>query len=175
MEAILERYERCSYAEKILTAPGNETPGSWTLESSKLMAKIEVLEKNMRHYAGEGLESLNLKELHSVEQQIDTALKRIRTKKNQLMHESISQLHKKEKALQDQRNTLYKKLNEKEANTDLQPPHMPAPDPIHHSLPIGGDPFLETDVREEGYAGDHHITATSLPPWMLQHVHHLIK
>nr|KAJ0212603.1 hypothetical protein LSAT_V11C400223420 [Lactuca sativa] len=103
--------------------------GSWTLESSKLMAKIEVLEKNMRHYAGEGLESLNLKELHSVEQQIDTALKRIRTKKNQLMHESISQLHKKEKALQDQRNTLYKKLNEKEANTDLQPPHIQAPDP----------------------------------------------
>ncbi|KAL7602997.1 truncated transcription factor CAULIFLOWER A [Lactuca sativa] len=172
MEAILERYERCSYAEKLLTTtPGNETPGSWTLESSKLMAKIEVLEKNMRHYAGEGLESLNLKELHSVEQQIDTALKRIRTKKNQLMHESISQLHKKEKALQDQRNTLYKKLNEKEANTDLQPPHIQAPDPVHHSLPIGVDPFLETDVREEGYGGDHRISATSLPPWMLQHVH----
>lgn len=39
-----------------------------------------------RHYAGEGLESLNLKELHSVEQQIDTALKRIRTKKVKPFH-----------------------------------------------------------------------------------------
>ncbi|CAI9285094.1 unnamed protein product [Lactuca saligna] len=48
METILERYERYSYAEKLLTAPETETQASWTLESSKLKAKIEVLEKNIR-------------------------------------------------------------------------------------------------------------------------------
>ncbi|KAJ0818549.1 putative transcription factor, K-box [Helianthus annuus] len=44
---------------------------------------------------GEDLDSLSLKELHSYEQQIDSALKHIRLKKNQLMLESISQLQKK--------------------------------------------------------------------------------
>nr|GEX03659.1 truncated transcription factor CAULIFLOWER A-like [Tanacetum cinerariifolium] len=97
MEAILERYERYSYAEKLLTAPETETQGSWTLESSKLRAKIEVLEKNIKHYVGEDLEPLSLRELQSVEQQLETALKRIRTRKNQVMHESISDLHKKNK------------------------------------------------------------------------------
>lgn len=34
-----------------------------------------------RHYVGEDLEQLNLRELQNVEQQLETALKRIRTKK----------------------------------------------------------------------------------------------
>ncbi|KAD0968776.1 hypothetical protein E3N88_43477 [Mikania micrantha] len=110
MESILERYERYSYAEKLLIAPEAETLASWTLESSKLKAKIEVLEKNIRHYAGEELDQLNLRDLQNVEQQIETALKRIRTKKNQAMHESISELHKKEKALQERNNSLSKKV-----------------------------------------------------------------
>ncbi|KAI3500634.1 hypothetical protein L1887_36458 [Cichorium endivia] len=156
MEAILERYEQCSYAERLPNAPDTETLASWTLESSKLMAKIEVLEKNIKHYVGEGLESLNLRELQNVEQHIDTALKRIRTKKNQVMHESISQLHK--------------KLNEKEETTDPQPSQPQAPDPID-SLTIGGDQFLESDARGDGYGGAHQMSATQLPPWMLQHVH----
>ncbi|KAJ0732309.1 putative transcription factor, K-box [Helianthus annuus] len=81
MDTILERYERYAYAEKMLTAPETETQASWTLESSKLKAKIEVLERNIRHYVGEDLEQLNLRELQYVEQQLETALKRIRTKK----------------------------------------------------------------------------------------------
>ncbi|MFS8031805.1 putative transcription factor, K-box [Helianthus anomalus] len=64
-----------------------------------------------QHYGGEDLEPLNLRELQSVEQQLDTALKRIRTRKNQVMHESISELHKKERALQEQNNALSKKVS----------------------------------------------------------------
>nr|GMC59493.1 FRUITFUL-like protein [Ipomoea batatas] len=44
---------------------------------------------------GDDLEPLGLRELQSLEQQLDTGLKRIRTRKNQLMHESISELQKK--------------------------------------------------------------------------------
>lgn len=170
MEAILERYQRCSYADKLPNAPHTQTPGSWTLESSKPMEKIEVLEKNIKHYVAEGLDSLNHRELHSVEQNIDTALKRIRARKNQLMHESISKLHKKEKAMQEQMNTLYKKLNHKEGTTEPQPPQTQALDPIE-SLASRGDQFLESDVMEDGYGGAQHMSATSLPPWMLQHKH----
>ncbi|KAI7725337.1 hypothetical protein M8C21_029685 [Ambrosia artemisiifolia] len=50
----------------------------------------------LRHYMGEDLESLSLKEIQNLEQQLDTGLKNIRAKKNQLLHESISELQKKE-------------------------------------------------------------------------------
>ncbi|KAI3503216.1 hypothetical protein L1887_31654 [Cichorium endivia] len=185
MEAILERYERYSYAEKLLTAPETETQGSWTLESSKLKAKIEVLEKNIRHYVGEDLEPLNLRELQSVEQQLETALKRIRTRKNQVMHESISQLHKKERVLQEQNNALSKKLKENEKNNDhenvrcllpLPQPQLPLPlslPPPPQTQPsllgpftIGSGSFQGAAIREDNSAQAH----TMMPPWLLRHM-----
>ncbi|GJZ10733.1 truncated transcription factor CAULIFLOWER A-like protein [Tanacetum coccineum] len=54
---------------------------SCTLESSKLRAKIEVLERNVRHYGGEDLEPLSLRDLQNVEQQLETALKKLIKKK----------------------------------------------------------------------------------------------
>ncbi|GAB2216492.1 hypothetical protein Droror1_Dr00024266, partial [Drosera rotundifolia] len=68
---------------------------SWSMEYPKLVAKLEVLQKSLRHYVGEEINSLNLRELQRIEQQVDTALKRVRNRKNQLLHESISELQKK--------------------------------------------------------------------------------
>ncbi|KAI3704715.1 hypothetical protein L1987_74942 [Smallanthus sonchifolius] len=171
MDAILERYERYSYAEQLLTAPESETQASWSLESTKLKARIEVLEKNIRHYVGEDLEQLNLRELQNVEQQLDTALKRIRTKKNQVMHESISELHKKEKALRDTNNSLSKKLKENEKNSE-QPCSMPQlPQP--HSVPsfaTTSGPFMGAAMREEGLAQTHPVSTTMMPLWMIRHI-----
>ncbi|GKD88707.1 truncated transcription factor CAULIFLOWER A-like protein, partial [Tanacetum coccineum] len=55
---------------------------SWTLESSKLRVKTEVLERNIQHYGGEDQEPLSPRDLQNVEQQLETTLKRIRTKKS---------------------------------------------------------------------------------------------
>lgn len=190
METILERYERYSYAEKLLTAPETETQASWTLESSKLKAKIEVLEKNIRHYVGEELDELNLRELQNVEQQLETALKRLRTKKNQVMHESISELHKKEKALQERNNSLSKKLKENDDNMishDQQKssihdqfPLQPQPQPnnnnnsVHPSFATTSGPFIGAAMREEEGLVAHH-PATMIPLWMLPHLNNNIN
>ncbi|KAL3575146.1 hypothetical protein D5086_023247, partial [Populus alba] len=115
MERILERYERYSYAERQLLANDDpENHGSWTLEYAKLKARVDVLQRNQRHFMGEDLDSLNIKELQNLEHQIDSALKHVRSRKNQLMYESISELQKKDKALQEQNNMLAKKVKEKE-------------------------------------------------------------
>ncbi|GAB4829022.1 Agamous-like MADS-box protein ap1 [Ancistrocladus abbreviatus] len=95
MEKILERYERYSYAERQHGSNDTESQGNWTFDYAKLKAKIELLQRNHRHYLGQDLDSLNLKELQSLEQQLDIALKHVRSRKNQLMHESISELQKK--------------------------------------------------------------------------------
>ncbi|XP_071695964.1 agamous-like MADS-box protein FUL-L [Rutidosis leptorrhynchoides] len=181
MDAILERYERYSYAEKLLTTPETETQGSWTLEASKLRAKIEVLEKNIRHYVGEDLGPLNLRELQSVEQQLETALKRIRTKKNQAMHESISKLHKKERSLQEQNSALSKKLKVNEKNKEqlnsglLLPQPPPTQPPCLASLAMGsncssGQFHGRAIIRENGSIQAHSISDGMMPPWLLHHI-----
>uniref|UniRef100_A0A5B7BKX6 Putative transcription factor CAULIFLOWER A n=1 Tax=Davidia involucrata TaxID=16924 RepID=A0A5B7BKX6_DAVIN len=114
MEKILERYDRYSYAERQLAANDHELLQNLPLEYAKLKAKIELLQRNQRHYMGEDLGSLSLKELQNLEQQLDTSLKQIRSRKNQLMFESISELQKKEKAIQEQNKMLAKKIKEKE-------------------------------------------------------------
>ncbi|KAE8673247.1 Floral homeotic protein APETALA 1 [Hibiscus syriacus] len=77
MERILERYERYSYAEGQLVASESDPQGNWSMDYNRLKAKVELLQRNHRHYMGEELDSLSLKELQNLEQQLDTALKLI--------------------------------------------------------------------------------------------------
>ncbi|KAF3647925.1 Floral homeotic protein APETALA 1 C [Capsicum annuum] len=101
MESILERYENYSYAERKLNGNDTETyKENWTLECPKLMARVELLQRNIRHFMGEELDAFNLREFQCLEQQLDTALKRIRTRK--------------EKELQERNNLISKKIKEKQ-------------------------------------------------------------
>ncbi|XP_009608614.1 agamous-like MADS-box protein FUL-L isoform X2 [Nicotiana tabacum] len=183
MENILERYESYSYAERKLNANDSDPMENWTLEYPKLMSRIELIQRNIRHYTGQDLDPLSLRELQSLEQQIDTALKRIRSRKNQLMHESISELQKKEKALQEQNNSMTKKLKDKEKmqSGQTQPnsgqnsatfmlPQQPPPQ--SHQLPnltIGG-PFEATRVRNTDGGQARYGSNSLVPPWMIRHV-----
>ncbi|KAK8480623.1 hypothetical protein V6N13_099818 [Hibiscus sabdariffa] len=120
MEKILERYERYSYAERQLVASESDPQGNWSIDYHRLKAKVELLQRNHRHYMGEELDSLSLKELQNLEQQLDTALKLIRSRKNQLMYESISELQRKEKAIQEQNAMLAKQIKEREKTVAQQ-------------------------------------------------------
>ncbi|RDX58259.1 hypothetical protein CR513_62435 [Mucuna pruriens] len=84
MERILERYERYSYAERQLVANDQESNENWVIEHEKLKARMEVLQPNQRNFMGEELDSLNLKGLQNLEQQLDSALKHIRSRKVKL-------------------------------------------------------------------------------------------
>ncbi|KAE8668995.1 Floral homeotic protein APETALA 1 [Hibiscus syriacus] len=155
MEKILERYERYSYAERQL--------GNWSMEYNRLKAKVELLQKNHRNYMGEDLDSLSLKELQNLEQQLDTAIKHIRSRKNQLICESISELQRKEKAIQEQNAMLAKQIKEREKAVAQQSqwgqkehglntssfllPQPPPPPPPHPCLNIGTYQEEATEVR----------------------------
>ncbi|KAK6913399.1 Transcription factor, K-box [Dillenia turbinata] len=181
MERTLERYERYSYVEGRLAATNSETlPGNWSLEYPMLVSKIEVLQRNHRHFLGNDLDPLSLRELQHLEQQLDTALKRIRTRKNQLMHESIVELQKKEKALQEQNNVLLKKLKENEKTLaeraqweqNLGQNAAPLMLPPQTLLPLTIGPYQgrEAIVEEEGEQA-RPANNTLMPPWMLRHLH----
>jgi MADS-box transcription factor len=187
MERILERYERYSYAERQLVATDLESQGSWTLEHAKLKVRLEVLQKNQRHFMGEDLDTLSLKELQNLEHQLETALKHIRSKKNQLMFESISELQKKDKALQEQNNLLAKKIKQKEKeekereekeqaqqaqleqeNTDLNSTSVLS-HPLH-SLNICGTYQATTGIGEIDETPLENQNNTAIPAWMVRHI-----
>ncbi|KAK4367629.1 hypothetical protein RND71_011421 [Anisodus tanguticus] len=179
MESILERY---SYAERKLNANDSDPKENWTVEYQKLMSRIELLQRNIRHYMGQDLDPLSLRELQSLEQQIDTSLKRIRSRKNQLMHESISELQKKEKALQEQNNLISKKT---QSGQQAQPNScqnsatfhvLPQPPSHSHQLPnltIGGAFEGTRGMNTDGSGQLAHPAGSNnslMPPWMLRHV-----
>lgn len=177
MERILERYERYSYAERQLGGAEIESQGCWSLEHAKLKARIEVLQRNQRHCMGEDLDNLSLRELQNLEHQLDTALKHIRSRKNQLMFESIAELQKKDKALQEQNNVLAKKVKEKEKEQaqqpqweqqnrhDLNSSSLVRSQPIH-SLSISETYHRGGDNEAEGTQSSQ--TNAVMHPWMLR-------
>ncbi|KAK1384197.1 FRUITFULL 2 MADS-box transcription factor [Heracleum sosnowskyi] len=179
MERILERYDRYSTAERQLVATDTISQGSWTLEHAKLKARIEVLQRNQKHYMGEDLDTLSLKELQNLEGQLDSALKNLRSRKNQIMFESISQLQKRDKVLQEQNNQLSKKVKNKEKEVaQLSTPEQQNQESSSSVLPKPLQPFNITRCSEmqqgRGNVGDieetsqqQNQTNTTMPAWML--------
>ncbi|XP_057441704.1 truncated transcription factor CAULIFLOWER A [Lotus japonicus] len=180
MERILERYERYSYAERKIAANDPPQNENWTLEHAKLKARFEVLQRNQRNFMGEELDGLSIKELQNLEHQLDSALKHIRSRKNQLMHESISELNKKDKALQEQNNLLSKKIKEKEKVAAQQAQLERHSDDIDHltssvlvplqleTLNIGGSLQGTSDGRDNEATTTQTQANSLLPPWMLR-------
>lgn len=177
MESILERYERYSYAEREMNTNDSDLKENWNVEYPKLMSRIELLQRNIRHYMGQDLDPLSLRELQSLELQIDTSLKRIRSRKNQLMHESISELQKKEKALHEQNNLITKKLKEKEKTQPNSAAIFHAPPPHSHQLPnlsiggvFGGTRGMNIDGSDQAEYPGSNNNSSLMPPWMLRHI-----
>ncbi|KAK2454770.1 transcription factor CAULIFLOWER A [Trifolium repens] len=79
-------------------------------DSKEEKAKLQM------NFVGNDLDPLSVKELQSLEQQLDTSLKRIRTRKNQVMNQSISELHKREQ------NSKLAKTKEKEKTVNEHHP-----------------------------------------------------
>lgn len=129
---------------------------------------------------GEDLESLNLKELQQLEQQLESSLKHIRARKNQLMHESISELQKKERSLQEENKILQKELIEKQKTHTQQAQWeqtQPQTSSSSSSFMMGeatpatncSNPPAAASDRAEDATGQP-SARTVLPPWMVSHI-----
>ncbi|WCJ35811.1 Floral homeotic protein APETALA 1 [Euphorbia peplus] len=178
MERILERYERYSYAERQLHATDTETNGSWTLEHAKLKARMEVLQKNQKHYMGEDLDCLTLKELQSLEQQIDSALKHIRSRKNQLLYEQLTDMQKRDKLMEEANKQLHRQVKEKEkelAERQTEREQQNHSADSSSSLPIPAPNTSSAYPERENGGEDERIGVQQrgnvlLPAWMLPHL-----
>ncbi|KAL1566396.1 agamous-like MADS-box protein AGL8 [Salvia divinorum] len=173
MERILDRHRRSSSVEG-QKAPDLQSPGSWNVELGKLKTRLEVLQKNHSNLSGDDLECLSMKEVQNLEHQLDASLKKLRSRKNHLMNESISMLQKKDKAMQEQNNLLSKKMKEKAMEST--PPcevrnHNTSTLCLDLEQPLGS---LNTSEENEGHVGQSEPCndngETAAPPWMLHHI-----
>ncbi|KAI5007795.1 hypothetical protein ZWY2020_008843 [Hordeum vulgare] len=144
MDVILERYQRYSFEERAVLDPSTGDQANWGDEYGSLKIKLDALHKSQRQLLGEQLTHFTTKELQQLEQQLDSSLKHIRSRKNQLLFESISELQKKEKSLKDQNGVLQKHLveTEKEKNNFLSNIHhreqLNEATNIHHQEQLNG-------------------------------------
>ncbi|PON83002.1 MADS-box transcription factor [Trema orientale] len=163
MLRILERYERYSYAERQLLSDDPEPIGSWTLEHAKLKAKVDVLQRNQKHFMGEELDSLTLKELQSLEQQLDSALKHDKAlqEQNSLLSKKIKE---KEKELARQALLNQQQSNDADSSSVLQPLPIQV---VDIGVPPRGDNGEEEEVEETQHQNRGN---SQLLPWMLNNL-----
>ncbi|KAJ8493125.1 hypothetical protein OPV22_014846 [Ensete ventricosum] len=178
MEKILDRYQRYSYAERALVETDTESQENWCHEYEVLKARIEALQNCQRHLIGEQLDKLTIKEIQQLEQQLETALRKIRSKKNNVLFDAISELQKKERALQAQNSDMKKKLVENDkaeapsqhqqteqatqAQTSSSLPRLPS---IESTINISRNHQPTGSVVEEA---ERSFAGAVLPPWMLR-------
>ncbi|KAL5171245.1 MADS-box transcription factor 1 [Glycine soja] len=92
----LERYQKCNYG-----APEDNVATNEALELSsqqeylRLKARYEALQRSQRNLMGEDLGPLSSKELESLERQLDSSLKQIRSIRTQFMLDQLSDLQRK--------------------------------------------------------------------------------
>ncbi|XP_073129807.1 agamous-like MADS-box protein MADS4 isoform X2 [Henckelia pumila] len=109
----LERYQKCNYG-----APETNVSTREALELSsqheymKLKARYEALQRSQRNLLGEDLGPLSSKELESLERQLDMSLKQIRSTRTQAMLDTLTDLQRKEHALNEANKSLKHRLME---------------------------------------------------------------
>lgn len=109
----LERYQTCNYG-----APETNVSAREALELSsqqeylKLKARYEALQRSQKNLLGEDLGPLTSKELESLERQLDSSLKQIRSTRTQFMLDQLTDLQRKEHLLNEANKTLKQRLVE---------------------------------------------------------------
>ncbi|KAG1341932.1 putative MADS-box transcription factor 18 [Cocos nucifera] len=130
---------------------------------------------------GEQLESLTLKELQQLELHLDGSLRHIRSRRTQLLFDSIAELQRKEKALHEHNSMLERRLMESNGAMALTEHPLREPQGQPQTSSSSLPPYLTTDLLPTLSIG--HTAAggqviqlldqeknRSLPAWMLRPV-----
>ncbi|KAE8710267.1 Agamous-like MADS-box protein AGL9-like protein [Hibiscus syriacus] len=135
MVKTLERYQKCNYG-----APETNVSAREALELSsqqeylKLKGRYEALQRSQRNLLGEDLGPLSSKELESLEKQLDSSLKQIRSMRTQYMLDQLADLRRKEQLLNEANKNLKQRLIESYQVNSLQL------NPNEEDVGFGGQP-----------------------------------
>ncbi|KAH7865774.1 hypothetical protein Vadar_011030 [Vaccinium darrowii] len=109
MMSIFERYNK-EQEDYQLMSPSSEAK-FWQRETETLRQQLKFLEESQRQLKGEELNGLSVKDLENLESQLETSLKGIRTKKDQLFTDEIQELNRQGVIIHQDNMKLFKKVN----------------------------------------------------------------
>lgn len=111
MKRILERHAKINDQTQNEDQP-IDTHNYWHGEVGRLKEQLDHLKTSCKRSSGEDLGTLNFKELHQLEQQLEMGICRVRARKDQLLMEKIQELSGKENSLQLENKGLKEKITE---------------------------------------------------------------
>ncbi|KAI4335877.1 hypothetical protein L6164_014479 [Bauhinia variegata] len=115
----LEKYQRYSYGSLQSTRPTSDSTQSSYQDYLRLKATVEHLQRSQRNLLGEDLSEMNTKDLDQLENQLEVALRNIRSTKTQFMLDQLADLQNREKVLNETTNALRRKLEEISGNAQV--------------------------------------------------------
>ncbi|KAK1361219.1 agamous-like MADS-box protein AGL11 [Heracleum sosnowskyi] len=106
----IERYKKAT-ADASSTCSTQEINAQfYQQESKKLHQQIQMIQNSNRHLMGEGLASLNAKELKQLEHRLERGIARIRSKKHEMLLAEAEGLQKRENELEHENAYLRAKI-----------------------------------------------------------------
>ncbi|KAF1887771.1 hypothetical protein Lal_00023779 [Lupinus albus] len=161
----LERYQKCNYGAPEANVSSREAlvmELSTQQEYLKLKARYEALQRSQRNLMGEDLGSLSSKELESLERQLDSSLKQIRSTRFKLVKKfylDLPMLEIKTQFMLDQLSDLQRKLegyqiNQLQLNPSVEdmgygrhPCHQDQGDHLFHQMEC--EPILQIGYQHD--------------------------
>ncbi|CAJ2664673.1 unnamed protein product [Trifolium pratense] len=157
MMKTLDKYHKYSYNELETNQPANATQNYQ--DYVRLKENVETLQRSQRKLLGEDIAQMNTSELEQVENQLETALKNIRSTKTQFMLDQLADLHIRETQLVETNNALRSKLEETDHNSQVRGRMLALGSNFHHTrfppqhvgvnsyLQFGYNPMDSNDVN----------------------------
>ncbi|XP_058761317.1 MADS-box protein EJ2-like [Vicia villosa] len=155
MMKTLEKYHKYSYSALETNQQANDAQNYQ--EYVRLKANVEILQRSQRNLLGEDIAQMNTNELQQIENQLETALKSIRSKKTQFMLDQLADLHNRETVLVETNHALRSKLEESN-ESNIHYVHHPQSEGFFH----GVNSNLQIGYNMVGSSDDVNVGASSL-------------
>ncbi|XP_006647418.1 MADS-box transcription factor 27 [Oryza brachyantha] len=110
MKSVIDRYGKSLDEQQAVANPNSELK-FWQREAASLRQQLHNLQENHRQLMGEDLSGLNVKELQSLENQLEISIRSVRTKKDQLLIDEVHELNRKGSLVHQENMELYKKIS----------------------------------------------------------------